>query len=98
MIKFDGTGESKTKNEEVLIVLDMNSVCRFCLETGGGLTKIFEGTEANNALIDKLNNFVDIEVFSDGIIDKIMCFFYLYLFNFFHLDYVRFYISRKNMS
>lgn len=82
MEKVDEMDESQLKNDEVLIVLDMNSVCRFCLETGGALTKIFEEDETNNILIDKLNDFVDIEVTFNGDFVKYLLHLYYKIFFF----------------
>lgn len=58
---FDGLTSSSDEQQHVLLIVDINRICRFCLRSSGAMTSIFD--DFDKSIIEQLNSFVDIQVF-----------------------------------
>ncbi|XP_077298626.1 uncharacterized protein LOC143919914 [Arctopsyche grandis] len=61
---FDGLTSPSDDQQHVLLIVDINRICRFCLRSSGAMTSIFD--DCDKSIIEQLKSFVDIQVSLDA--------------------------------
>lgn len=60
-------------SEEMFLVVDFNSICRFCLEPKGILSNIFDGSNYDTPLVDQISFITDLSVRADDDLPTKVC-------------------------